>query len=338
MEATRSVAAAAPAVSAGWLRGPGFDVALLVGPLALGILAAGVVVARPDLFGLVLGIDLALLGYPHVVATYSRLYVDPAGRRAHRLLAWAAPPAVLLATVGLAERRQTPAHALSGGQQKRVSIAIELLSRPQILFLDEVTSGLDMKTEREMMELFRELAAEGITIFCITHHLESLDTCHHIAYFFKGKLAFFGPEPAFRRHFDIEHASHVYGREEGADPSAWHQHYALSPTGQRLLTGRLDSLRDAQKDAEEGVALAAEHSRLSAERTGVQTASLTRRFSRSSRKSSSASRAGSSTRASRRGCTRSDSASGDLIISSASGRSWSVHIPSCTSSSRAVDR
>jgi len=102
MEATRSVAAAAPAVSAGWLRGPGFDVALLVGPLALGILAAGVVVARPDLFGLVLGIDLALLGYPHVVATYSRLYVDPAGRRAHRLLAWAAPPAVLLATVGLA--------------------------------------------------------------------------------------------------------------------------------------------------------------------------------------------------------------------------------------------
>jgi ABC-type multidrug transport system ATPase subunit len=188
---------------------------------------------------------------------------------------------VVLDQVDLIERRRTPAEALSGGQQKRVSIAIELLSRPKILFLDEVTSGLDMKTEREMMELFRQLADDGITIFCITHHLESLDTCHHVAYFFKGKLAFFGPEQEFQRHFEIEHNSQVYGREEGADPKAWEQSYQRSPIGLKLHRDRLAKVRQQTPTGGKssgGRSVAAEHRRLSAERAGVQTASLTRRY------------------------------------------------------------
>jgi len=185
----------------------------------------------------------------------------------------------VLSIVGLAERRKTPAAALSGGQQKRVSIAIELLSRPKILFLDEVTSGLDMKTEREMMALFRQLADDGITIFCITHHLENLAYAHHIAYFFRGKLAFFGPEPDFLEHFGIGHAPEIYDREEGASPSQWAEGYRRSPLGQKLLEDRLKEIPAESRiakpvDKDTG----AELSRLSAERTGVQTATLTKRY------------------------------------------------------------
>lgn len=184
----------------------------------------------------------------------------------------------VLDRVGLSERRKTPAMMLSGGQQKRVSIAIELLSQPKVLFLDEVTSGLDMKTEREMMTLFRQLADDGITIFCITHHLESLDTCHHIAYFFKGKLAFFGSEDQFKAHFEIDHACKVYDCEEGADPIEWEDRYVKSDVGTKLLTERLKMVKVQGGGEHSARTVAAEHSALSAERTGVQTATLTRRY------------------------------------------------------------
>lgn len=186
----------------------------------------------------------------------------------------------VLGLVGLGERKHTPIAALSGGQQKRVSIAIELLSRPSVLFLDEVTSGLDAKTEAEMMGLFRQLADDGLTIFCITHHLESLHVCHHIAYFFGGKLAFFGPENAFREHFGIQQTSEIYRLEQDAEPGEWAERYERSLWAQELLHNRLGS-REAEladSPAEISANAGAEHTRLSAERFGLQTATLTRRF------------------------------------------------------------
>ncbi len=186
----------------------------------------------------------------------------------------------VLDVVGLAARKRTPIAALSGGQQKRVSIAIELLSRPAVLFLDEVTSGLDAKTEAGMMDLFRKLADEGLTVFCITHHLESLQACHHIAYFFGGKLAFFGPESGFRQHFGIEHNSEIYRLEENADPSEWAERYQRSSWARELIHGRLGAResRPAELPAEVSENAGAETTRLSAERFGLQTATLTRRF------------------------------------------------------------
>ena len=58
---------------------------------------------------------------------------------------------------------------LSGGQRKRVSVGVELLARPSILFLDEPSSGLDPATEFQLMELLRDLADTGCTIVCTTH-------------------------------------------------------------------------------------------------------------------------------------------------------------------------
>jgi ABC transport system ATP-binding/permease protein len=91
----------------------------------------------------------------------------------------AASVADILEVVGLTNRRGTLLRQLSGGQVKRASLANELIARPSLLFIDEVTSGLDELTDREMMELFRQIADGGKTVVCITHNLANVEaTCH----------------------------------------------------------------------------------------------------------------------------------------------------------------
>lgn len=76
---------------------------------------------------------------------------------------------MLLARVGLGERiRHTPAQ-MSGGQQQRVAIARALMNDPPVLFADEPTGNLDTKSSIEIMNLFKALSAEGITIIMVTH-------------------------------------------------------------------------------------------------------------------------------------------------------------------------
>src|SRR5262249_12838821 len=71
-----------------------------------------------------------------------------------------------LAALELSERADVVIGRLSGGQRKRASIAVELLSRPGVLFLDEPTSGLDPGTESRLMHKFRQLAQQGRTVVC----------------------------------------------------------------------------------------------------------------------------------------------------------------------------
>ena len=93
-----------------------------------------------------------------------------------------------------AERRHTKIRDLSGGQLKRASLANEILSRPNLLFLDEVTSGLDEQADREMMRLFREIANKGKIILCVTHTSANVDgNCTLVVVLASGgKLAFVG--------------------------------------------------------------------------------------------------------------------------------------------------
>lgn len=78
--------------------------------------------------------------------------------------------------VGLEVQSGLPVNKLSGGQRKRVSLAIELLKRPRLLLLDEPTSGLDPGTQARLMDVLRSLAQQGITIVCATH---TPDTMHY---------------------------------------------------------------------------------------------------------------------------------------------------------------
>jgi ABC-type Mn2+/Zn2+ transport system ATPase subunit len=87
----------------------------------------------------------------------------------------------VLSALGLQDRSQLPAWQLSGGQRKRLSIGVELLNEPNLLYLDEPTAGLDPNLEEKMMVLFRELALRGKIVCCVTHTLDHIELCDKIA-------------------------------------------------------------------------------------------------------------------------------------------------------------
>jgi hypothetical protein len=97
-----AIALQATAPAAGWLRSRSFDLWFILGIAAVALLSGAIVVARPSLFGLVLFLDLWLLGYHHVVATYTRLCFDRDSFITHRFLIVWLPPLVLATTVLLA--------------------------------------------------------------------------------------------------------------------------------------------------------------------------------------------------------------------------------------------
>ena len=153
----------------------------------------------------------------------------------------------VLTIVGLAGQKGTLVTNLSGGQKKRVSIAIELLSRPTVLFLDEATSGLDLGTEAQMMKLFRELAEGGATTLCITHYVDSLDACDMVACLIGGRLAFYGPPDELKTYFGVKAIRDVYLLENERTPEEWETRYRESDAHRRYVTGRAAPPRDEER-------------------------------------------------------------------------------------------
>ncbi|MBK5969182.1 MULTISPECIES: FHA domain-containing protein [Thiorhodovibrio] len=137
----------------------------------------------------------------------------------------------VLDRVGLLEKADlavdTP-EPLSGGQLKRVSLAVELVANPNILFLDEVTSGLDAGTDKRMMRLFEGLAADGKTVVCVTHSLENIDTCHLVALLHRGCLVYYGPPDQAAAYFGVERLSDVYERLDQQDAKLWESRFRQS--------------------------------------------------------------------------------------------------------------
>ncbi|MYU32822.1 MULTISPECIES: ABC transporter ATP-binding protein [unclassified Streptomyces] len=87
----------------------------------------------------------------------------------------ARPPAEVLDLVGLGARAQVRVKQLSGGERRRLDLALALLGRPEILFLDEPTTGLDAEGRRETWRLVRELREAGTTVLLTTHYLEEAE-------------------------------------------------------------------------------------------------------------------------------------------------------------------
>ncbi|MER7958947.1 FHA domain-containing protein [Streptomyces sp. NPDC096030] len=100
----------------------------------------------------------------------------------------------VIGELGLVERADQPIHSLSGGQRKRVSVALELLTKPSLLFLDEPTSGLDPGMDRSVMHMLRGLADDGRTVIVVTHSVLSLDVCDRLLVLAPGgRVAYYGP-------------------------------------------------------------------------------------------------------------------------------------------------
>ncbi|MER5384830.1 ATP-binding cassette domain-containing protein [Streptomyces sp. NPDC002688] len=101
----------------------------------------------------------------------------------------------VLETLGLRHRAATPVRALSGGERKRASIAVELLSRPRVLFLDEPTSGLDPVTGAALLGTLRALAEDGTTVVLTTHVLADLLRCDDVVFLAPGGEVAYAGEP-----------------------------------------------------------------------------------------------------------------------------------------------
>jgi len=108
------------------------------------------------------------------------------------------------------QRWDNPVATLSGGQRKRVSLGIELLPKPGVLFLDEPTAGLDPRTETLMMMLFRQLANQGSTIIITTHLLGSFGVLDKVLVMVQGRLVYYGPGTKFLDYFKAESPPDVY--------------------------------------------------------------------------------------------------------------------------------
>jgi ABC-type multidrug transport system ATPase subunit len=114
-------------------------------------------------------------------------------------------------TLGLSARADTVVGRLSGGQRKRVSIAVELLSRPRACFLDEPTSGLDPGTSRDLLRTLRALAADGSTVVLTTHNPDDVMACDEVIVLARGgRVVFQGSPKAALWHFGVDDVAGVY--------------------------------------------------------------------------------------------------------------------------------
>jgi ABC transport system ATP-binding/permease protein len=121
-------------------------------------------------------------------------------------------------SLGLADRVNLQIGRLSGGQRKRVSVGVELLSRPPLLFLDEPTSGLDPLAEFKLMELLRRLADTGCTVISTTHVMENVYLMDQIAIISEGRVVFEGPPDEARSRFGVARLSSLYDALQAIDP------------------------------------------------------------------------------------------------------------------------
>lgn len=116
-----------------------------------------------------------------------------------------------ISLVELTEKKNSYIKALSGGQRKRASIAVELLSDPNLLFLDEPASGLDPGTERNLMCSLRSMADSGKTVILVTHSTLQLKLCDKIVFMGKGgNLCFFGSYDEALDFFEVSDVIDVY--------------------------------------------------------------------------------------------------------------------------------
>ncbi len=162
----------------------------------------------------------------------------------------------------LKHRRDIQISRLSGGQQKRVSIGVELLTKPGLFFLDEPTSGLDPGMETELMRLMRRLADQGRTIVMITHATKNVMLADKVVFLARGgHLAWFGPPEEALSYFDkyrterdrranpmeFDHIYTLLDQEELGTAAEWAERFRKDAAYQRYILEPLAEGSQAKK-------------------------------------------------------------------------------------------
>lgn len=105
----------------------------------------------------------------------------------------AADPFELLERFGIGDKKKSLVKELSGGQKQRLFIVLALIPDPEVVFLDELTTGLDAKARREVWKILLELKNKGLTIFLTSHFMDEIEAlCDCICILKKGEIVFYG--------------------------------------------------------------------------------------------------------------------------------------------------
>ncbi|MBD2450490.1 ATP-binding cassette domain-containing protein [Nostoc sp. FACHB-152] len=144
----------------------------------------------------------------------------------------------------LTVQKNLPIARLSGGQRKRVSIGVELISHPSLFFLDEATTGLDPGTERQIMEVLRYVADAGSTVILITHATKNVALANLVVFLAKGgRLAYVGPPKLAFKYFQVQDFDAIYDKvERQRTPQQWENYFRVSPYYERFISERIEGL------------------------------------------------------------------------------------------------
>ncbi|MFT3992138.1 MAG: ATP-binding cassette domain-containing protein [Luteolibacter sp.] len=179
--------------------------------------------------------DPSEIGYvPQFSVAYDPLTVDESIEVATRLRVACESTAELdrridrvLEETGLSPIGDRMVKVLSGGQKRRLGLALELVSNPKLLLCDEVTSGLDPRAEREIVHLLHELSrSEGRTVFSVTHSLSHLELYDSVLVMYEGRLVFHGPPEQLTHYFSVQDTEEVYPRLATQDAERWESSWA----------------------------------------------------------------------------------------------------------------
>ncbi len=135
----------------------------------------------------------------------------------------------VLAATGLTDLSDRPVRVLSGGQRRRLSLAMELVTNPALLLCDEVTSGLDPNSEDELVRLMSDLARSGgRTVMNVTHSLQNLELYDLVIVLKDGRLTFAGSPQTLTHYFSVDDSTQIYQQlarqEAGVWADSWSQH------------------------------------------------------------------------------------------------------------------
>ena len=135
----------------------------------------------------------------------------------------------VLTQTGMREIRDRRVSVLSGGQQRRLALAMELVSNPLILLCDEVTTGLDPRSERGVIELLHRLSrCQHRIVVNVTHSLSNMEMYDSILVLHEGCLAYHGPPGALNHYFSVREAEDIYPqlalRTSGDWRDSWEKH------------------------------------------------------------------------------------------------------------------
>lgn len=135
----------------------------------------------------------------------------------------------IMTDVGLAEIAERRVRVLSGGQKRRLALALEMVSAPVLLLCDEVTSGLDPKAEDEIVRLLRKLATPSETaahpprtVLSVTHSLRHLALHDSALVLFEGRLVYHGPPALLLHYFGLENPEDLFPHLSSRPSDAWH--------------------------------------------------------------------------------------------------------------------